>query len=1008
MPGYHPQDIEKKWQDFWKDHQTFQADNHSEKPKYYVLDMFPYPSGAGLHVGHPLGYIASDIVARYKRLRGFNVLHPMGFDSFGLPAEQYAIQTGQHPAVTTEQNISTYIRQLSALGFSYDWSREIRTSDPQYYKWTQWIFLKLFNSWYNLDTDRAEPLKTLLDKFAANGSAGIRAAGDEAERHEFTAGQWQSFSEKQRLQAVHPYRLAYQQDTYVNWCPGLGTVLSNDEVKDGLSERGGFPVERRLMPQWNLRITAYADRLLAGLDQLDWPDAVKEMQRNWIGKSIGASVRFPVYLRTSDGEMKPQPEEIEVFTTRVDTIFGATFLVLAPELDLTLAMGERAAAQADYSPEASQTFSELQAYVKTATNRSERERQTDVKTVSGAPTGFYVQNPFTLEYVPVWTADYVLAGYGTGAVMGVPSGDQRDWLFATHFNLPIRQILDAQQNLDEQADPTKEGRYINSGFITGLTYDEALEQLRLRLRANRVGEPKTTFRIRDAIFGRQRYWGEPIPIYYKDGVAYGVAEADLPLVLPEIDAYKPTETGEPPLARAQDWLYKGQYPYELSTMPGWAGSSWYYLRYMDPHNAERFVGEEAEAYWQNVDLYLGGAEHATGHLLYSRFWHLFLKDLGLVTANEPFQKLINQGMILGRSNFVYRLNVSYLQADKDKQMQKLTGPNVFVSKGIYEAVSEIGLLEALHDNTGTVRAGIKEALKQLMKPNTGAYSFASAQFGTPAFTPLHVDVNIVENDTLDIEAFRNSRAEYANAEFILEENGTYVCGTEVEKMSKSKYNVVNPDTLIERYGADALRMYEMFLGPLEQFKPWNTNGMSGVAGFLKKLWRLYHPQDGVFAVTDEPAAPAELKALHKAIRKVEEDIERFSFNTTVSALMITVNELTALDCHKRAVLEPLVVLLSPYAPHLAEELWSELGHAAGSISTAAYPEFREEFLVEDTVNYPVAINGKVREQLQFPATATAAEIEAAVRATDILARFAEGKPAKKVIVVPGRMVNIVV
>ncbi|WP_019947193.1 leucine--tRNA ligase [Hymenobacter aerophilus] len=947
MPGYHPQDIEKKWQDFWKDHQTFQADNASEKPKYYVLDMFPYPSGAGLHVGHPLGYIASDIVARYKRLRGYNVLHPMGFDSFGLPAEQYAIQTGQHPAVTTEQNISTYIRQLSALGFSYDWSREIRTSDPAYYKWTQWIFLKLFNSWYNLETNRAEPLKTLLDKFATGGSAGIRAAGDEAERHDFTAGQWQSFSEKQRLQAVHPYRLAYQQDTYVNWCPGLGTVLSNDEVKDGLSERGGFPVERRLMPQWNLRITAYADRLLAGLDQLDWPDAVKEMQRNWIGKSQGASVRFPVYLRTAEGEMKPQPEEIEVFTTRVDTIFGATFLVLAPELDLTLALGERAAAQADYSPEASQTWSELQAYVKTAVNRSERERQTDVKTVSGAPTGFYVQNPFTLEYVPVWTADYVLAGYGTGAVMGVPSGDQRDWLFATHFNLPIRQILDAQQNLDQQADPTKEGRYINSGFITGLTYDEALEQLRLRLRANRVGEPKTTFRIRDAIFGRQRYWGEPIPIYYKDSVAYGVAEADLPLVLPEIDAYKPTETGEPPLARAQDWLYKGQYPYELSTMPGWAGSSWYYLRYMDPHNAERFVGEEAEAYWQNVDLYLGGAEHATGHLLYSRFWHLFLKDLGLVTANEPFQKLINQGMILGRSNFVYRVN----------------GTNTFVSLGKRD------------------------------------------QYET---TALHVDVSIVNNDVMDTESFKKWRPDYAMAEFILEDDGRYICGSEVEKMSKAKFNVVNPDVLVAQYGADALRMYEMFLGPLEQFKPWNTNGMSGVAGFLKKLWRLYHPQDGAFAVTDEPAAPAELKALHKAIRKVEEDIERFSFNTTVSALMITVNELTALACHKRAVLEPLVVLLSPYAPHLAEELWAELGHAPGSISQAPYPEFREEFLVEDTVNYPVAINGKVREQLQFPAAATAAEIEAAVRATDVLERFAEGKPAKKVIVVPGRMVNIVV
>lgn len=1009
MPGYNPQKIEKEWQDFWQAHQTFKADNHSDKPKYYVLDMFPYPSGAGLHVGHPLGYIASDIVTRYKRLRGFNVLHPMGFDSFGLPAEQYAIQTGQHPALTTEQNISTYIRQLSALGFSYDWSREIRTSDPQYYKWTQWIFLKLFNSWYNLETNRAEPLKTLLAKFAQSGSAGIRAAGDEAERHEFTAGQWQSFSEKQRLQTVHPYRLAYQQDTYVNWCPGLGTVLSNDEVKDGLSERGGFPVERRLMPQWNLRITAYADRLLAGLDQLDWPDAVKEMQRNWIGKSIGASVRFPVYLRDAGGEMKPQPEEIEVFTTRVDTIFGATFLVLAPELDLTLALGERAAAQADYSPAASQTWSELQAYVKTAVNRSERERQTDVKTVSGAPTGFFVQNPFTLEYVPVWTADYVLAGYGTGAVMGVPSGDQRDWLFATHFNLPIRQILDAQQHLDQQADPTKEGRYINSGFITGLTYDEALEQLRLRLRANRVGEPKVTYRIRDAIFGRQRYWGEPIPIYYKDGVAYGVAEADLPLVLPEIDAYKPTETGEPPLARAQNWKYKGQYDYELSTMPGWAGSSWYYLRYMDPHNAERFVGEEAEAYWQNVDLYLGGAEHATGHLLYSRFWHLFLKDLGLVTAPEPFQKLINQGMILGRSSFVYRANLSYTHTSNpgyDIIIDPKNFPTLYVSHSIAKAILS-GDDSEKNQAVEKVLALYKSRINKLLL----SYRYVSFQITTAedfSITPLHVDVNIVENDVLNTDAFKNSREEYADAEFILEENNTYICGTEVEKMSKSKYNVVNPDTLIERYGADALRMYEMFLGPLEQFKPWNTNGMSGVAGFLKKLWRLYHPQDGPLAVTDTPAEPAELKALHKAIRKVEEDIERFSFNTTVSALMITVNELTALDCHKRAILEPLVVLLSPYAPHLAEELWAELGHAPGSISQAPYPEFREEFLVEDTVNYPVAVNGKVREQLQFPAAATAAEIEAAVRATDILARFGEGKPAKKVIVVPGRMVNIVV
>ncbi|WP_139921656.1 leucine--tRNA ligase [Hymenobacter sp. DG01] len=986
MPGYHPQDIEKKWQAHWKEHNTFKAENQPDKPKYYVLDMFPYPSGAGLHVGHPLGYIASDIVSRYKRLQGFNVLHPMGFDSFGLPAEQYAIQTGQHPAITTEQNIDTYIRQLNSLGFSYDWSREVRTSDPQYYKWTQWIFLKLFNSWYNLDTDSAEPLKTLLDKFAENGSQGVRAAGDEEERHDFTAGQWQMWSEKQKLQAVHPYRLAYQSDTYVNWCAGLGTVLSNDEVKDGLSERGGFPVERRLMPQWNLRITAYADRLLQGLDTIDWPEAVKEMQRNWIGKSIGAEVSFSV-----QGHKQAQ---IKVYTTRVDTIYGATFLVLAPEHELVKELT---------TPEQQET---IQEYIDATKRRSERDRMADTKTVSGAFTGAYALNPFTNEPIQIWIADYVLAGYGTGAVMAVPSGDQRDYVFAKHFNLPIVRVVD-QQQIEEQADPTKEGTYLH-GLIQGMGYKEATQVLIQQLEERGIGKGKVNFRIRDAIFGRQRYWGEPIPIYYKDGVAYGVAEADLPLVLPEIDEYKPTETGEPPLARAKDWKYKGQYDYELSTMPGWAGSSWYFLRYMDPENQERFVGQEAEQYWQQVDLYLGGAEHATGHLLYSRFWHLFLKDLGLVTANEPFQKLINQGMILGRSNFVYRLNLAYSQADENGQLQKVSGPNVFVSRSIYDEIRDVSLEEALQSKRGPLRTKLREVLRNLTPGSSDSNSFASVGFGSPAFTPLHVDVNIVENDVLDIDAFKNWREEYANAEFILEDNGTYVCGVEVEKMSKSKYNVVNPDTLIEKFGADALRLYEMFLGPLEQFKPWNTNGMSGVAGFLKKLWRLYHPQDGDFAVTDETPKPAELKALHKAIKKVEEDIEKFSFNTTVSALMITVNELTALNTHNRAVLEPLVVLISPYAPHLAEELWQKLGHEAGSISSASYPEFREEYLVEDTVNYPVAINGKVREQLQFPATATAAEIEAAVRATDILARYAEGKEAKKVIVVPGRMVNVVV
>ena len=927
MPAYRPEEIEKKWQAHWKAHRTFQAHNHSEKPKYYVLDMFPYPSGAGLHVGHPLGYIASDIVTRYKRLKGFNVLHPMGFDSFGLPAEQYAIQTGQHPALTTEQNIGTYIKQLSSLGFSYDWDREIRTSDASYYKWTQWIFLKLFNSWYNLDTNKAEPLTDLTAHFAARGSEGIRAAGDADDRQVFTAGQWQLFTEHQKLAAVLPYRLAYQQDTNVNWCPGLGTVLSNDEVKDGLSERGGYPVERRLMPQWNLRITAYADRLLQGLDQLDWPDAVKEMQRNWIGKSIGAEVTFPVQDHDS--------AQIKVYTTRVDTIYGATFLVLAPEHELVDALttpGQRAA---------------VDEYIAATKRRSERDRMADVKAVSGVFTGAYALNPIDGAPVQIWLADYVLAGYGTGAVMAVPSGDQRDWLFATHFNLPIVAITDAQQGLDLQADPTKEGRYINSGIINGLSYKEATPKLIAHLEEKGLGKGKTNFRLRDSIFGRQRYWGEPIPIYYKDGTAYGIAEADLPLVLPEINEYKPTETGEPPLGRAQNWLYRDQYPYELSTMPGWAGSSWYYLRYMDPTNEARFVSEEAEQYWGTVDLYMGGAEHATGHLLYSRFWYLFLKDLGLVSGNEPFQKLINQGMILGRSNFVYRVN----------------GTNKFVTLGKKD------------------------------------------QYET---TALHADVNIVENDILDVEAFKKWREEYEGAEFILEDNGTYLCGVEIEKMSKSKYNVVSPDVLIGKYGADALRLYEMFLGPLEQYKPWNTNGISGVGSFLKKFWRLFHPEDGALAVTDEAATPAELKVLHKAIKKVHDDIDKFSFNTSVSVFMITVNELTALHCHKKAVLEPLAILLSPYAPHLAEELWQELGHAAGSISTARYPEFREEFLVEDVVVYPIAINGKVREQLQFAATATAAEIETAVLASDFLERFGESKVAKKVIVVPGRMVNVVV
>ena len=988
MPAYRPEEIEKKWQAHWKAHRTFQAQNHSEKPKYYVLDMFPYPSGAGLHVGHPLGYIASDIVTRYKRLQGFNVLHPMGFDSFGLPAEQYAIQTGQHPALTTEQNIETYIKQLSSLGFSYDWDREIRTSDASYYKWTQWIFLKLFNSWYNLDTNKAEPLTALTTRFAERGSEGIRAAGDESDRQVFTAGQWQLFSENQKLAAVHPYRLAYQQDTYVNWCPGLGTVLSNDEVKDGLSERGGYPVERRLMPQWNLRITAYADRLLQGLDTLDWPDAVKEMQRNWIGRSIGAEITFPV----ENSELRTENLEIKVYTTRVDTIYGATFLVLAPEHELVKKIT---------TPDQSAAVDE---YIAATKRRSERDRMADTKTVSGVFTGAYGLNPVNNEPVQIWLADYVLAGYGTGAVMAVPSGDQRDYVFAQHFGLPIPAISDAQQGLDQQADPTKEGRYINSGIINGLSYKEATTTLIAYLEEKGLGRGKVNFRLRDSIFGRQRYWGEPIPIYYKDGTAYGIAESDLPLVLPEINEYKPTETGEPPLGRAQNWLYRDKYPYELSTMPGWAGSSWYYLRYMDPTNEARFVSEEAEKYWGTVDLYMGGAEHATGHLLYARFWYLFLKDLGLVSSNEPFQKLINQGMILGRSNFVYYLNLSWgIVSSIDTESSDFKPPSIFISKDIYDRASA---KKSTSNDQNLIGSVIDKAFVNLQNQ----YPDRTIHRPKPELDiiPIRVDVSLVDNDVIEVEKLRQWRPDFVNSLYIYEPDGSFVCSWEVEKMSKSKYNVVNPDILIGKYGADALRLYEMFLGPLEQYKPWNTNGISGVSGFLKKFWRLFHPEDGTLAVTEEPASPAELKTLHKAIRKVRDDIDKFSFNTSVSVFMITVNELTALNCHKRTILEPLVVLLSPYAPHLAEELWQELGHATGSISTTGYPEFREEYLVEDSVVYPLAINGKVREQMEFAASATALEIETAVLVSDFLARFGEGKSAKKVIVVPGRMVNVVV
>ena len=930
---YQFKDIEQKWQQFWADHQTFKAEDNSTKPKYYVLDMFPYPSGAGLHVGHPLGYIASDIFARYKRLKGFNVLHPMGYDSFGLPAEQYAIQTGQHPAITTETNIATYRRQLDQIGFSFDWSREVRTSSPDYYKWTQWIFMQLFNSWYNKAIEKAEPISVLVKHFEQHGSTGINAVCDE-EVLSFSAAEWKAMSHDEQQAELLKYRLTYLRESTVNWCPALGTVLANDEVKDGFSERGGYPVEQKKMMQWSMRITAYAERLLQGLDTIDWPEPLKEMQRNWIGKSTGASVRFPIENKKSS--VKSQ-EYIEVFTTRVDTIFGVTFVVLAPEHELVKELT---------TPEQKGA---IEAYITQTKKKSELDRMADTKTVSGAFTGSYVLNPLNGEKIQLWIADYVLAGYGTGAVMAVPSGDQRDYLFAKHFDLPIVPIMDIQQ-IETEADPTKEGRYINSDFINGLFYAEGTKAVIAKLEEIGAGKAKINFRMRDAIFGRQRYWGEPVPVYFKDGLPHLIEESELPLVLPEVDKYLPTESGEPPLGRATGWKHPlGDY--ELSTMPGWAGSSWYWYRYMDAHNDSEFASKKAVEYWKDVDLYIGGSEHATGHLLYSRFWNKFMKDVNLVVEEEPFKKLINQGMIQGRSNFVYRL------VDEEGR-----GTNTFVSHGL-----------------------IKE-YKTL---------------------PLHVDVNIVDNDVLNIQKFTEWRPEYTDAEFILE-GGKYICGVEVEKMSKSKFNVVNPDDLIARYGADTLRMYEMFLGPLEQSKPWNTNGIEGVFKFLRKFWRLFHNDQWVFTVSDAEPSKAELKSLHKIIRKVEEDVERFSFNTSVSSFMIAVNELTDLKCNNKAILQDMVTILSSYAPHICEELWTLLGNEAGTLSYATYPKFNGTYLIEDEFAYPISINGKTKMNLSISLSLDATATEAVVLANADVLRYLDGKSPKKVIVVKGRIVNMVV
>jgi leucyl-tRNA synthetase len=934
---YNPNQIEAKWQKYWSENQTFKAANDSAKPKYFVLDMFPYPSGAGLHVGHPLGYIASDIYARYKRHKGFNVLHPQGYDSFGLPAEQYAIQTGQHPEKTTKENIARYREQLDKIGFSFDWSREVRTSNPDYYKWTQWIFIQLFNSWYNNDSDKAEDISTLTTIFEKEGNATVNAVCDEA-IVPFTAAQWNAFTKEEKEKILLQYRLTYLAETEVNWCPALGTVLANDEIINGVSERGGHPVIRKKMTQWSMRISAYAERLLQGLETIDWSESIKESQRNWIGKSVGASVTF---------NLKGHDEKVAVFTTRPDTIFGVTFMTLAPEHELVAKITTTEQKQA------------VESYIEATAKRSERDRMADVKTISGVFTGAYAEHPFTKEPIPVWIGDYVLAGYGTGAVMAVPCGDERDYAFANHFGIPIKNIFEGV-DISEEAYSDKENTIIaDSDFLNGLDYKKATQKAIEALEQLGQGKGKTNYRLRDAVFSRQRYWGEPFPVYYVNDLPQMIETEHLPIVLPEVEKYLPTEDGQPPLGNATVWAWDTAnhkvvsndlidhvtvFPLELNTMPGWAGSSWYWMRYMDAHNKEAFASEEALKYWENVDLYIGGSEHATGHLLYSRFWNKFLKDKGFAPTEEPFKKLINQGMILGMSAIVYRVS----------------GTNKYVSKNL-----------------------------------KGDYQTEE----------IRVDVNLVNaSDEISIEGLRNWIPEFANAEFILE-NDKYIVGREVEKMSKRWYNVVNPDDICEQYGADTLRLYEMFLGPLEQAKPWNTAGITGVSGFLKKLWRLYFDDNGLIVTDNEPSKEA-LKTLHKTIKKVQEDIENFSFNTSVSGFMIAVNELSAAKCNERAVLEPLAILISPYAPHIAEELWQALGNE-GSISQVPFPAFDAKHLVESSKEYPVSFNGKMRFKIELPMDLTAAEIEKIILEDERTIAQLNGNAPKKVVIVPGKIINLV-
>ncbi len=921
---YNHREIEQRWQQYWKDNHTYRTVIDSERPKFYVLDMFPYPSGAGLHVGHPLGYIASDIYSRYKRLKGFNVLHPMGFDAYGLPAEQYAIQTGQHPEVTTRQNIARYCSQLDKIGFCYDWDRSIRTCDPGYYKWTQWAFIRMFNHYYDTALDKAQPIEKLVAHFEKQGSEGVNAAC--GKQLDFTAVEWNDMDEKQKSDVLMNYRLAYLGNTMVNWCPKLGTVLANDEVSEGVSVRGGYPVEQKLMYQWCLRVSAYSQRLLDGLDRIDWSESLKETQRNWIGRSEGAEMRFKLAGN--------EDVELEIFTTRADTIFGVTFMVLAPEsryVDVVTTADQREA---------------VDEYIASIRHKTERERMIDKK-VSGVFTGSYAVNPVTGKQIPIWVSDYVLAGYGTGAIMAVPAHDSRDYAFARHFDLPVIPLIEGA-DVSEQSFDAKSGKMINSSngelVLDGLDVKDAIAATKKYIEDKGIGKVKVNYRLRDAIFSRQRYWGEPFPVYYKDGIPYMLDDSKLPLLLPAIDKFLPTETGEPPLGRAADWKTDEGFQLELCTMPGFAGSSAYYLRYMDPHNDDAIVSEEANGYWRNVDLYIGGIEHATGHLIYSRFWNKFLFDLGKIVEDEPFRKLVNQGMIQGRSNFVYRI--------KDT--------NTFVSEGLKDQYD---------------------------------------------VTPIHVDVNIVENDRLDLDKFRAWRPDYADAEFILED-GKYICGWAVEKMSKSMFNVVNPDDIVDRYGADTLRLYKMFLGPLEQSKPWDTNGIDGVNRFIKKLWNLFYKGDTML-VDDTAPTRDNLKSIHKLIKKVGSDIESFSFNTSISAFMICVNELSSQKCHSRAVLSDLLVVLAPFAPHVAEELWHAIGNTT-SICDAAWPEFNEEYLKEDTVNYAVSFNGKARYNIRVAAGTPREEVERLALSNENAARWIDGKTIRKIIVVPDKIVNVVV